>query len=119
MKTKPLDICYQKHYYPAIGKIYKDYNIRGGDTQRFEEMWLDRVRSYPGVDAAQPRQQSNIQWWNKSQGSRQHGKKKKKKAFLPWRVIEVEPQYQEKNSDCQEVNGLVYAQWKLSVKETY
>lgn len=46
-------------------------------------------------------------------------KKKKKKAFLPWRVIEVEPQYQEKNSDCQEVNGLVYAQWKLSVKETY
>lgn len=46
----------------SIGKIYKDYNIRGGDTQRFEEMWLDRVRSYPGVDAAQPRQQSNIQW---------------------------------------------------------
>lgn len=83
MKTKPLDICYQKHYYPAIGKIYKDYNIRGGDTQRFEEMWLDRVRSYPGVDAAQPRQQSNIQWWNKSQGSRQHGKKKKKKSISP------------------------------------
>lgn len=28
------DICYQKHHYPAIGKLYKVYSRRGGDTQR-------------------------------------------------------------------------------------
>lgn len=40
-------------------------------------------------------------------------------AFLPWRGTEVEPQYQEKNSDCQEVNVHVYAQWKVSAEEIY
>lgn len=60
----------------SIGKIYKDYNIRGGDTQRFEEMWLDRVRDYPGVDAAQPRQQSNIQWRKRVRVAGNMGKKK-------------------------------------------
>lgn len=60
---------YPKHYYPAIGKLWKAcckaWSRRGRNTQIVEEMWLDRTRRHPGADPARQRQQSSFQQWKR------------------------------------------------------
>lgn len=55
---------YPKHYYPDIGKLCKGcckaWDIRGRNSQKFEEMWHDRTTRYPGADPTRQRQQDKV-----------------------------------------------------------